>query len=219
MSEFVHDHGIQEENKEQVKELVGTTEQEQDIRQKLIDRTIRSLKDKEEQTGTRPGVSLISAIGPNNEIGAEGGLPWDIPAEYEHFLKTTENKTIILGGRTFKEELHGKPLEGRRTIVISRSLPAPATGEYVVCRSPEEAMEQAVALENDEIFIGGGAGIYESYMPVVEKMYISQIQEGSATKTGTTFFPRIPENQFEIEEEEDRGQYKLNIYHRQKPLY
>ena len=129
-------------------------------------------------------VSIIAAIGKNGELGFQGKIPWHIPADFKHFKETTLGHHLIMGRKTF--ESIGKPLPGRKTIVLTRSN---KKIEGVDCVS---AVSKALAIcaqrGEDEVFIAGGGEIYNLFLPHAQRLYISEVDfEGEAD----TVFPEI----------------------------
>jgi len=126
-------------------------------------------------------ISLIAAMGQNCVIGNNNQLPWHLPADLQYFKKITLGKPIIMGRNTY--ESIGKPLPGRRNIVITSQLHFQADGCDVV-----HSLEEAIALCNDveEIMIIGGANLYEQSMQHATHLYITLIHDEF---DGDKFFP------------------------------
>jgi dihydrofolate reductase len=130
-------------------------------------------------------ISLIAAIGRNNELGKGNTLLWKLPADMEHFKKLTLVHTVIMGRKTF--ESIGHPLPNRRNIVITRDADYKKEG-VDVAHSLSEALDM-VGNDNEEVFIIGGAEIYKQTMPIADKLYITHID---AEDSGAdSFFPEI----------------------------
>jgi dihydrofolate reductase len=127
-------------------------------------------------------ISLIAAIAQNNAIGLNNQLIWHLPADLLFFKKTTLNCTIIMGRKTF--DSIGKALPKRKNIIISSNLNFNAPGCLVV-QNLQEAIAQA---DSEEIFIVGGASIYEQSMQIADKLYITHVHH---TFEADTFFPKI----------------------------
>jgi len=130
-------------------------------------------------------ISLIAAIGKNNELGKGNTLLWRFPADQKFFRDKTSLHAVIMGRKTF--ESIGKPLPNRRNIVITRDVKYKKEGIEIV-----HSLAGALNLfpnQNEEIFIIGGAEIYKQTMPIADKLYITHINaEDSAADT---FFPEI----------------------------
>ncbi len=133
-------------------------------------------------------ISLIAAIGKNNELGKGNSLLWKMPADMEHFRKTTSGHPVIMGRKTF--ESIGKALPKRKNIVITRDKKYLSHGVDVV-HSLGEALEiSRTTLDTDgEVFIIGGAEIYREALEVADKLYITHID--AEDKKADAFFPEI----------------------------
>ena len=119
-------------------------------------------------------ISLIAAIGKNNELGKGNALVWNMPTDSQYFRDKTKGHTVIMGRKTF--EAIGHPMPNRRNIIITRDKNYSAKGIDIV-HSLEEALVlvRTVPAKNDEIFIIGGAEIYNQAMSIVDRLYITHI--------------------------------------------
>jgi dihydrofolate reductase len=115
-------------------------------------------------------ISLIVAVSQNGVIGKEGGLPWYLPAELARFKQITIGHPIIMGRKT--HESIGRALPGRQNIVITRNQDFKAEGCEVVS-SLDEALKAAGQV--DEVFVIGGASIYEIALPKADKVYLTKV--------------------------------------------
>lgn len=131
-------------------------------------------------------LSLISAMASNRVIGRDNDLPWSLPEDMRHFMRTTLGKPVIMGRRTY--ESMGKPLPGRCNIVVSRSLAQPPGVQ--MAESLQEALQQAQLECNNsgaaECFIIGGAQLYAASLPLAQRLYLTWVH---AEIAGDTFFP------------------------------
>ena len=126
-------------------------------------------------------LNLIAAVAANRVIGRENGLPWHLSADLKHFQALTMGHHLLMGRRTF--DSIGRALPGRTTVVISRD--AGFSGNSIlIAASIERALEIAAA--DDEIFVCGGAQIYEQMLHRADRMFITQVH---ADVTGDAFFP------------------------------
>jgi len=147
-------------------------------------------------------ISLIAAIGKNNELGKNNTLLWHLPADMKHFRETTSGRSVIMGRKTF--ESIGKPLPNRKNIVITRDQNYKKEGIEVV-HSLEEAIEKTK--EEKESFVIGGAEIYKQVFPIADKLYITHIE--AEDKEADAFFPEIiPIVFLETSREEHKKDYK-----------
>lgn len=130
-------------------------------------------------------ISLIVAHDLNRVIGYENEMPWHLPSELQYFKKMTMGKPMIMGRKTF--ESIGRPLPGRRNIVITRNTNYSADGIEVV-----GSLDEALKLVQDvpEIMIIGGAQIFEQAMAIADKLYITLINHEF---NGDTYFPQYEE--------------------------
>jgi len=133
-------------------------------------------------------LSLIVAVAENGVIGREGTLPWHISADLKRFKQLTMGHAIIMGRRTW--ESLGRPLPGRRSIVVSRNPNFTATGAEVA-PSLDAALQLASA--NSEAFVIGGASLYEAALPKADRLYMTRVL---ASVEGDTFFPAFDANQW-----------------------
>lgn len=129
-------------------------------------------------------LSLIAAVGNNNEIGKDNQLLWHMPADLKYFRDTTRGHPVIMGWNTFKSI--GRPLPQRQNIVISIDTNWHADGVTTV-----GSLEEAINLfseSNDEVFIIGGALTYKDSISKADKLYITHID---TSMEADTFFPEI----------------------------
>jgi len=130
-------------------------------------------------------IILIAAHDPNLVIGSKGKLPWHYKKDLQFFKQTTMGYPIVMGRRVF-EELNGKPLPGRKNIVLSKSHRYDHVKTFA---SIEKALE---FLKNEEkIFIIGGGEIYRQTLPLADELLITRIHK---TYEGDTFFPEYRED-------------------------
>jgi dihydrofolate reductase len=129
-------------------------------------------------------LSLVAAIGKNNELGKNGALLWHMPADMKHFKEITSGHTVVMGRKTY--ESIGKPLPNRRNIVVTRDTNYTAEGVEIV-HSVKTAIEK-VKNEN-EVFIIGGTEIYKQFMPQANRLYITHVDASDAK--ANAFFPEI----------------------------
>jgi dihydrofolate reductase len=139
-------------------------------------------------------LSLIVAMDRNRLIGRGNALPWHLPADLKHFKSITMGKPIVMGRKTF--ESIGKPLPGRRNIVISRNADYQAAGCDVVT-SLDAALK--VAGNVDEIMIIGGTQIFRESFARAQRIYLTLID---AEFEGDAWFPEYDAKQWKVSAEE-----------------
>jgi len=117
-------------------------------------------------------VSLVVAISENGVIGAGGAIPWRLPDDQQIFKRLTLGHCILMGRKT--HESIGRLLPGRTTIVLSRT-PDYAVEGARVATDIESALEMAVALGEDELFVVGGERVYEGTLPRADRLYLTRV--------------------------------------------
>lgn len=134
-------------------------------------------------------ISLIAAMAKNRIIGQNGKMPWHIPAELKHFKQLTMGKPIIMGRNTF--ESIGKPLPGRRNLVVSRSWAMSGDGPagVEIFGGLEAALQAASTAMIDEVMVIGGGTIYAEAILRADAIYLTVIQKDF---DGDVSFPEIP---------------------------
>ncbi|MDJ0881406.1 MAG: type 3 dihydrofolate reductase [Gammaproteobacteria bacterium] len=128
-------------------------------------------------------LSIISAMDENRLIGNKNTLPWHLPADLAFFKRTTLNKPILMGRKTY--ESIGRPLPGRRNIIITRNTGYEQSGCEIVA-----SIDEALVMVNDqpEVMLIGGASLYEQTINQATRLYITQIH---AQFEGDAWFPEI----------------------------
>lgn len=130
---------------------------------------------------TQPGRIIIVAMTRDRVIGRCGRIPWRLPEDLQLFRELTTGHTVVMGRETF--ESIGRPLPGRRNLVVSRSL-APREG-VEICTSFEEALLKVSNIKGKVFFIGG-VEIYAKALPVVDTLVVSWVENAYP---GDTLFP------------------------------
>lgn len=153
-------------------------------------------------------LSMIVAHANNRVIGKDNDMPWHLPADLAYFKKVTLGKPIIMGRKTY--ESIGRPLPGRKNIVISRDKTFHAQGIEVV-----DSIDKALALttDSDEVMVIGGGKIYQHCLGVAKRLYITHIE---ADIDGDTYFPEYDLTHWhkvssEIYASDDKNPYQLDF--------
>jgi dihydrofolate reductase len=149
-------------------------------------------------------ISLIVAVDQNNGIGKNNQLPWHLPADLQHFKKITTGFPIIMGRKTF--DSIGKALPNRRNIVISRQADLKISG-VEVCDSVQNAIK--LCKEEQEVFIIGGAQIFEQSLSIANGLYLTIIQNNFEADT---FFPELDKSQWKEISKEPHKPDEKNVY-------
>lgn len=126
-------------------------------------------------------IAMIAAMAADRVIGLDNQMPWHLPADLKHFKAVTLGKPVLMGRKTY--ESIGRPLPGRRNIVVSRQ-PAPANSSVEWVSSIEQGLALVSAMP--EVMIIGGAEIYQQCLPLASRLYITEIELQVA---GDAYFP------------------------------
>ena len=130
-------------------------------------------------------LSMIVIVGKNREIGYKNKLLWDIPEDMARFKKLTSGHVVAMGDKTF--ESIGKPLPNRTNIIITKDENYKVPNGCFVVHSIEKAKEKAEELDTKgETFIIGGGTIYKLFLPLIYKLYITEVDDAPEADT---FFP------------------------------
>ncbi len=134
-------------------------------------------------------LSIIVAMDQNRLIGKDNRMPWHLPADMRWFRENTVGKPVIMGRKTYESiPLKFRPFPNRHNIILTRNPDYEAPGATVVLTS-EAALEAAGDVE--EIMIGGGTTIYELFMPLVNRFYLTKV---NGRYEGDTYLPEFDLN-------------------------
>lgn len=151
-----------------------------------------------------PRISLIVAMDENGLIGRDNDLPWRLSSDLQHFKRVTMGKPMIMGRKCY--ESIGKPLPGRRNIVLTRDAGWRAEGVEVVC-SLDEALRSTQ--DADEVMIVGGAQIYSLALPQVQRIHLTRVH---ARLEGDTWFPDLVDEEWQERSRESHPADERNEY-------
>lgn len=127
--------------------------------------------------------SLVVAVAENGVIGRDNRLPWRLPEDLAYFKRVTMGHPVLMGRRTY--ESIGRPLPGRRNLVVTNNRDFSAPG-CIVVHSLEEAWKAAG--DADEVSIIGGTALFQATLPVADRIHLTEVQ---ASVEGDTFFPHF----------------------------
>lgn len=130
-------------------------------------------------------IVLVAAVARNGVIGAGGDMPWHLPADLRRFKAITLGKPMIMGRRTF--DAIGRPLPGRRTIVVTRDRGWASAGVETAA-SLDEALRRAADPEPEEIIVAGGGEIYAQAIGRADRLRLTWID---AAPDGDAWFPEV----------------------------
>lgn len=148
-------------------------------------------------------INIIVAKSENNVIGSKSDLPWYLPADLRHFKEVTMGYTVVMGRKTFESIISrlGKPLPGRKNVVITRD-------ESFNYPGVEVLHDIGNITELGDCFVIGGAEIYNQILPLADRLYVTEIH---TYINGDTFFPDIDNQWIEISRE-THSAYSANPY-------
>jgi dihydrofolate reductase len=152
-------------------------------------------------------ISLIAAMTEKGVIGQGDALPWHLPEDLKYFKSNTLHKPIIMGRKTF-ETIGSKPLPDRHNIVLTREKSFKAKGCTIV-HGVEEAL--SVAGNCDEIMVIGGAKVYEAFLPLATRLYLTLVHH---PYEGDTYFPKLHEGDWVVILEEKHPLFTTQILQR-----
>lgn len=156
-------------------------------------------------------IGLIVARSKNNVIGKNGEIPWKIKGEQKQFRELTVGNVVVMGRKSYEEI--GHPLPNRKNIIVSKS--KNFTGENLVTvGSLQEALDIS---KGENVYISGGYGLFKEALPLVDKMYITEVD--ITVENGDVFFPEFDSNEFDMIIGEMGGidiKYTRTIYTRKR---
>lgn len=136
-------------------------------------------------------ISMIAAMAHDRVIGKDNQMPWHLPADLAHFKRVTLGKPVLMGRKTF--ESIGRPLPGRRNLVISRNPDYQAEGIEVV-GSVEAALALLAGSSVEELMVIGGGHLYAEMLPSADCLYLTRID---LAVVGDTRFPAFDDGQWQ----------------------
>jgi dihydrofolate reductase len=150
------------------------------------------------------------AVADNLIIGKGNDLPWNLPEDLQNFKKLTLGKTLVMGRKTYESIVArlGKPLPGRKNVVITRQKDYRVPEGVLVFNSLGSALE---ALAAEDVHIIGGAEIFKLALPLSDFMYITHVK---GEYEGDAFFPPVNWSDWEKTEEEKHEKFTFAKYKR-----
>lgn len=159
-------------------------------------------------------VALIAAVAANGVIGADGELPWHLPADLRHFRETTTGHPVILGRRTYESIVDriGGPLPDRTNVVLSRGEPdLPAA--VVHAESAEAALAAARETGADTVYVAGGRSVYETFFDHADRLVLTELEDAYE---GDTCFPEWNPDDWQVTERDARDGFAFVTYERRE---
>lgn len=151
-------------------------------------------------------ISIIAAIAENRAIGVNNNLPWKLPNDMKRFKKLTTDHTVIMGRKTF-ESLPNGALPNRTNIVITRNN-AVTFENCILFDNLQDAIKKYNTQE--EVFIIGGAGIYDQAINFADKLYITLVRH--SFENADAFFPEINQDEWIMIEQEKFPNDEKHLY-------
>lgn len=156
-------------------------------------------------------MKLIATVDNNWAIGHKGGRLVRIPTDERFFRFETMYKTVVMGRVTLENFPAGQPPRDRNNIILSRKKDIKLS-DVTVARSFDEAMEAAGRYPDDQVYVIGGASVFEQFLPYCDEAFITKIDyEYDADK----YFPNLDENpEWELADVSEEQTYYDLIYER-----
>lgn len=151
-----------------------------------------------------PELTLVAAMAKGRVIGAAGGMPWHLPADLAHFKQVTMGHPVLMGRKTF--ESIGRPLPGRRNVVLSRS----ASGLPAGLEQFSSLQRALAALDgSSSVMVIGGGEIYRLTLPQANRLVLTFIDAGIE---GDTHFPEFSLKDWRLSQMEARPADERNAH-------
>jgi dihydrofolate reductase len=132
---------------------------------------------------SRSRVALVAALDRNYAIGRGGEMPWHLPDDLKRFKQLTLGKPVLMGRKTALAI--GRPLPGRRNLVLTRSASAPFAGQEVVA-----TMAAAIeAARGEDLMVVGGGEVYAIALPYATDLNLTWVD--TEADNADAFFPRF----------------------------
>ena len=150
-------------------------------------------------------INIIAVIGNNNELGIDNHLLWNIPSDLKYFKSVTMGYPVVMGKKTY--ESIGKPLPGRKNIVLSNSL---QDDRVIVINDINEVLKM-----KEDVFVIGGASVYKMFLPYANNLYLTLVDD---SPKADVYFPEFNKSDYDYELvnaiEENNLKLKFVVYRR-----
>lgn len=156
-------------------------------------------------------ISIIASIGKNKELGFRNQLLWHLPDDLKNFKEITSGHAIVMGKKTF--ESIGKPLPNRKNIILTRDKNSKADG-CIIAHSVNDVLD--LIKDEDETFVIGGGEIYKLFLPLADKLYLTEVE---TSLKADTFFPEFDKTGWILKssikhskDEKNQYSFAFNVY-------
>lgn len=157
-------------------------------------------------------LAMIACVSKDLGLGKDNGLLWKLPEDMAFFKRTTTGHPVVMGGKTYKSIGHALP--GRENIVLSRT---EIEAEGVRWFGDKAELDHYLQAANSEVFVIGGATLYELYLNEAEKLYLTEVD---GVKPADVYFPEFDRDKYEREVlqegEQDGIKYQMVLYTRRQ---
>lgn len=152
-------------------------------------------------------IVIVAAVASNSVIGRDGGIPWHIPEDFQHFKRATLHHTLLMGRTTF--ESIGRPLPGRETIVLTRNRAWTHPGVQVA-HDLQDAIDLAEDMPGD-LMVVGGSHIYAATLSIASMQVISRIH---SSPDGDACYPPWDPKQWVLSDREVHRDFEVEYWTR-----
>ncbi|GLU54030.1 dihydrofolate reductase [Dyadobacter frigoris] len=165
---------------------------------------------------TNSHLYIIAAMSENQVIGLDNRLPWHLPDEWAHFRKVTDGKAFIQGRKSFEaaDALHSS----YKNVVLSRNQNLEKSEKTERASDLNEGI--ALLKDENEVFVLGGASVFEQALPLAEKLYLTIVH---TTVEGDAYFPKLDWDEWELissefhqRDERHKYAFSMNLYVRKE---
>lgn len=155
-------------------------------------------------------MNLIVAVDENWAIGNKGELLVSIPADHKMFRQETINKVVVLGRKTLDTFPQAQPLAKRTNIIVTKN-PEYKAGDAIIVHSIDELLEELKKYDTNDVYIIGGASIYEQLLPYCDTAHVTKIDH---KYEADAYFPNLDESpDWEITASSEEQYYFDLTYH------
>ena len=153
---------------------------------------------------------IIAALSQNRVIGRNNTIPWHYPTDMQHFRRTTKGHPVVAGRKTY-ESFQVRPLPGRLNLILTRNPDYTSDEGVVICTALAQALTAARNHNAENLFILGGAEIYNLALPLADEMILTHLP---IEVEGDAYFPEWDKAEWEVAEERREADLVFASYRR-----